>query len=171
MASKSSSTSRGHHSPERLVQRLNPSEPSSKVVAALTAIRTNFLTGSTVDPALRPFIDNGVLLKKLFLLLERPNSKIVDVGLSILGNLCLESDVRRKIHDRSLRALPILVTILTTISEEAIICRASRVVANLAQDATLAYRLHQSNALNVLVKVEEDVTTDKSRQVIVRAIR
>ena len=61
--------------------------------------------------------------------------------------------------------------IINTLSEEGIISRATRAVANLAQDPKNATLLHAEGILPLLVKTLGEVGSPKTKQVIVRAIR
>ncbi len=83
------------------LSRLDPSS-SSSVYAALVELRTKHLRHHRGGPGSvdRALVDKPApLLRKLVRLLNRPNSKIVDVTLSILGNLMLSEGPRKAVRD------------------------------------------------------------------------
>ena len=67
---------------------------SQNVYRCLVDIRTKYATGDYQKS--KALVSLG-LVGKLIPLLERPNSKIVDVALSILGNLTLHRKPREKV--------------------------------------------------------------------------
>ena len=72
--------------PDALLSGLDPDSDPSRLFQTLVSLRTKHLKSKEKT---RVLLDKG-LVKRLVLLLQRPNSKIVDVTLSILGNLMLE---------------------------------------------------------------------------------
>ena len=74
------------------------SSHSHNVYRCLVDIRTKYATG---DPQKSKALVSMGLVAKLIPLLERPNSKIVDVALSILGNLTLHRKPREKVRYRN----------------------------------------------------------------------
>ena len=78
-----------------LLGRLGSSEPSDRVYRTLVTIRLKF---SLVD-AYIPILVECKLVEKLIPLLQRPNSKIVDISLSLLGNLAIHKVPREQVFD------------------------------------------------------------------------
>jgi Armadillo/beta-catenin-like repeat len=80
----------------RFLSQLESSQ-SQIVYKCLVEIRTKFAVGDCQKA--KSLVSLG-LVPKLVSLLERPNSKIVDVALSILGNLTLHKKPRDKVTKR-----------------------------------------------------------------------
>jgi len=141
---------------------------SASLYATLVQTRTLHIKKEDLLEAL---IEDG-LLAKLIKLLARPNSRVVDVTLSILGNLMMKSTARKKIRaERDMGGVAALVGVLSTLAEESILCRAARTVANMAQDPVLSKALHDRDILQVVLKVLGDAKQAKLRQVIIRALK
>ena len=70
-----------------------------------------------------------------------------------------------------MKGIPILVGIIGNLSEENILSRAARTVANLAQDERNAARFHREGVVDILIKVLSEAAQLKTKQVIVRALR
>ena len=88
--------------------------------------------------------------------------------LSILGNLVLHDEARKQMKPH----LKIIVSILTSIDEEAILGRTCRVLANVAQDMENSRILKNLGLLMMLVKtLNEFLKTPKAKSAAVRAIR
>ena len=92
-SSNSNSDSRKAEKIEKILSGLESSH-SQSVYRCLVDIRTKFATGD--GQKAKTLVSFG-LIGKLIPLLERPNSKIVDVTLSILGNLTLHRKPREKV--------------------------------------------------------------------------
>ncbi len=61
--------------------------------------------------------------------------------------------------------------VLSTLSEESILGRAARTVANVSLDPKNAGLLHKQEIVPILVKVLSEAKSDKTKQIVVRAIR
>ncbi len=150
-----------------LVRKIDqqPSLPTRELYKVLVTLRQKY-----VDEAgdVQAAIDNGVI-SKLVPLLKRPNSKIVDVVLSTLGNLMLHEEARTLIRED--HGLQTLVNILSNLSEESILGRACRVVANAAQNHANAKTLRSLGLVLILVKTLNEVKGAKAKTAAVRAIR
>ena len=98
----------------KLVHKLDqdPALNSKDLYKVLVTIRTKHMNQETI------LLQEGAV-GKLVHHLKRPNSKIVDVVLSILGNLFLHEEARKQIKPH----LRILTSILTTLNEESILAR------------------------------------------------
>ncbi|XP_067005587.2 armadillo repeat-containing protein 5 [Anabrus simplex] len=109
-------------------------------------------------------------LEDLVNILHKPNEKILDVTLSILGNCCLEHESRVEVANYGIAAP--LVAVLHNINRDSIQCRACRLVGNLAQNYNLALELHEKGVISGLV-VAADVGENSiaTRQMAVRALR
>ena len=144
----------------KLVEKLEKDLHSKDVYKILVTIRTKHMDKNDV------LIQNG-LVPKLAHHLKRPNSKVVDVALSILGNLLLNEVARKQIRPH----IKVVTSILTTINEESILARTCRVLANIAQDSENARLLKSQNLLIVLVKTLNELKNPKAKASIVRAVR
>ena len=109
------------------------------------------------------------LSKKLVSFLKRPNSRIVDVSLSILGNLAMYDKAREAIIDCD--GVKVLVKIISTLAEQKILGRACRVIANIAMDDAAASDFHKQNVVRLLLKTIKEVDETKSKGAAVRAVR
>jgi hypothetical protein len=68
--------------------------------------------------------------------------------------------------------LSVLVSIVQSYSEESLVCRACRCLANAAKDDHKnAIVLHSFDILTVLVRTLAGMKSPKAKQVVVRAIR
>lgn len=79
---------------ERVLANLSANSNSATVYHALVAIRTKWIKSKS---ALQILISQLGLVEKLIPLLQRPNTKVLDITLSILGNLMLEDLPRRQV--------------------------------------------------------------------------
>ena len=168
-----------------------PPSSTSSAVSRLTSASTQAVLQALHDIKAKrgkTTAEKVALVKPLIKMLERPNSKIVDVSLSILGGLVMETAPRKQVIRLQLEILSIfnyffyfqfrhcggvrlLVGLLGSLGEESILGRGARVAANVAQDPKSAVLLHREGAADVLVKILGDVSADKTRTVIIRAIR
>ena len=144
----------------KCLQRLEQDLSSKDVYKILVTIRTKHMDQTEM------LVANGAV-NKLAQHLKRPNSKVVDVALSILGNLVLNDEARKQVRPH----IKILTSILTTISEENILARTCRVLANVAQDLENARILKSLTLLIVLVKTLNELKNPKAKASVVRAIR
>ncbi len=145
----------------KLLRKLQqePSLPSKDIYKVLVVIRTKYMLESVL-------IEHNVV-ESLVQLLERPNSKVVDISLSILGNLMLHESARRQVKPH----VRVLITVLNSLSEENILARTCRVLANIAQDSDIARILKNSNLLPVLVKILNEFKNPKAKASGVRALK
>ena len=109
------------------------------------------------------------LATKLVSFLERPNSKIVDVSLSVLGNLAMYDKPREAIIGQN--GVNILVKIISNLAEEKILGRACRVIANLAVVEVASSEFHNRGTVPLLLKTIRDVNGSKPKGAAIRAIR
>ncbi len=82
------------------LSRLDPSAHNSALFAALVELRTKHLRRRADEGPggeFRAATQQARLVRRLVRLLGRPNSKIVDVTLSILGNLMLSEAARKAV--------------------------------------------------------------------------
>ena len=85
-----------------------------------------------------------------------------------MGNLVLHDEARKQMKPH----LKIIVSILTSIDEEAILGRTCRVLANVAQDMENSRILKNLGLLLILVKtLNNELKTPKAKSAAVRAIR
>lgn len=109
------------------------------------------------------------LAVKLLGLLERPNSKVVDVSLSILGNIAMFPKPRDAVTSNN--GVNILVKIISSLAEEKILGRACRVIANLSMNDAAASGFHNKETVRLLQKTVRDVHGAKAKGAAIRAIR
>ena len=139
---------------------LDPALSSKDLYKVLVTIRTKHMNEEKL------LIQEGIV-PKLVCHLKRPNAKIADVTLSILGNLLLIEDARKQIKPH----LRILTSILSTLNEESILARTCRCLANIAQDHESAKILKSLGILITLVKTLNELKSPKAKAPAIRAIR
>ncbi|XP_049937763.1 armadillo repeat-containing protein 5-like isoform X1 [Schistocerca serialis cubense] len=144
------------------------STSDSEVYKTLLEIRKNV---SNTKEGVELLLDNKVI-QILVHYLRKPNENIVDVCLSILGNACLQRPARNQALDAGVSEA--LVQLLRQEEQrDSIRGRACRLVGNLAQDRTLADRLHRAGISSVLAPMSGSDGTNSlaTIQMLVRAIR
>lgn len=151
---------------EDIFSKLKSSE-SSVAYDGLLQIRSNITQTKEGYKTLR---ENKVL-RDLVNLLHKPNEKILDVTLSILGNCCLDSDCRNEVVSHGI--VGPLATVIQNIARDSIQCRACRLIGNLAQEPCIAELLHNERitASIVAVLVSDSGSSTGTRQMAVRALR
>ncbi|GBP69342.1 Armadillo repeat-containing protein 5 [Eumeta japonica] len=102
-------------------------------------------------------------------LLRKPNEKLLDVTLSILGNCCLEELSGLVVH--RLNIYGALVTLLNTLSKDSILGRTCRLIGNLAQQNCNAESLHNHGAIVALVNIIENRDKKTSYPTLTMAVR
>ncbi|XP_026499690.1 armadillo repeat-containing protein 5 isoform X1 [Vanessa tameamea] len=144
------------------------SSSSKRIQDSLLHIKSNIIVN---DKGIKIFRDcDG--LNYLLPHLRKPNERILDLTLSILGNLCLEE--KSNILIGQLNSYGSLVTILNTVCRDSILGRTSRVIGNLAQNQSNAENLHSHGAVKALVDLIENrdkTTSYATLSMAVRAIR
>lgn len=138
----------------------DPALASKDLYRVLVTIRTKYMDDVST------LIECGAV-PRLVQHLKRPNSKIVDIVLSILGNLMLHEEARKQIRTN----LRVLTSILTSLDEETILGRTCRVLANVAQDSENAKLLRSQGLLSILVKTLNEMKNVKAKASVIRAIR
>lgn len=88
-------------------------------------------------------------------LIKYPNSKIMDITVSILANCCRKSSHRKMFKE--LGGIPLLVLIIKTVDNDSILCRSYRLLGNLAYDYSLASVLNEYNVGFILLKSLEKI--------------
>ncbi|KAI5637273.1 BTB/POZ domain-containing protein [Phthorimaea operculella] len=141
------------------------SASSSRVQECLLKIRSKITTN-----------DNGIQLFRecggfeyLLPHLRKPNERILDITLSILGNCCLEEESSLLVG--KLNCYGPLVNILKTVCRDSIVGRACRVLGNLAQRNTNAEALHSHGAVTALITVIESRDKNTSYATLTMSVR
>ncbi|GAB0087388.1 hypothetical protein DMENIID0001_016850 [Sergentomyia squamirostris] len=93
-------------------------------------------------------------LKPIMELIKRPNEKLVDISLSILGNCCTVEECAKKATD--LGAIPPLILLLRTMTSDSIQCRVCRILGNLAGDSSIAKIIQDRGISSILPSVLDD---------------
>ncbi|CAG9786810.1 unnamed protein product [Diatraea saccharalis] len=141
------------------------STSSTRVQETLLKIRSKLTTN---DDGIKLFRECGGL-NYLLPHLRKPNERILDVTLSILGNCCLEEESSLLVG--KLNSFVPLVNILKTVCRDSIVGRACRVIGNLAQRNTNAEGLHNSGAVAALLAVIEKRDNNTSYPTLAMAVR
>ncbi|XP_048478636.1 armadillo repeat-containing protein 5 [Plutella xylostella] len=141
------------------------SSSSSKVQESLLKIRSKITSN---DNGIKLFRDCGGL-DYLVPHLRKPNERILDITLSILGNCCLEEE--SSIAVGKLNAFGPLVNILKTVCRDSIVGRACRLLGNLAQRNSNAEALHNHGAVTALITLIEKRDRNTSYPTLTMAVR
>ncbi|XP_021941760.1 armadillo repeat-containing protein 5 [Zootermopsis nevadensis] len=143
------------------------SSSSSIAYDGLVGIRSNIMKTKEGCKILK---ENNIL-NELVNFLRKPNEKILDVTLSILGNCCLDNDCRNEVVSYGI--VSPLASIIHNISRDSIQCRACRLVGNLAQELCFAEQLHNENITPSIVALldTDSGSSIATRQMAVRALR
>ncbi|XP_046396291.1 armadillo repeat-containing protein 5 [Ischnura elegans] len=161
---------------DKLVQKLGCSSPSV-VYQALVEIRTKEVNSANGVALLRK---RGIL-KYFVRLLQKPNEKIIDVTLSILGNCCLETESCLELW--RIGAVGPIVRILDGIGKDSIQGRTCRVLANLSQHQEIATVVCREGAIPILIEIlkptpvndgkskEANSSSDMTKEMAIRALR
>lgn len=141
------------------------SSSSSRVLETLLKIRSK-ITNS--DDGIKLFRECGGL-DYLLPHLRKPNERILDVTLSILGNCCLEEESSLTVG--KLNSFGPLVAILKTVSRDSIVGRACRAIGNLSQRISNAEGLHNHGAVAALISLIENRDKNTSYPTLTMAVR
>ena len=136
------------------------------VMRGLVEVRTKVL--STGEGTAR-LLEAG-LVASLVSLLDRTNTRLLELVLSCLANLLLESEARLQL--RAAGGVARLLAIVENLEEEGVVCRAWRALANccLAPHSLLA-SLHCQGLATTLAKALATLEGQASRLVLVRCAR
>ncbi|KAF9421142.1 hypothetical protein HW555_002854 [Spodoptera exigua] len=140
------------------------SSSSSRVQETLLKIRNKVISN---DTGIKLFRECGGL-EYLLPHLRKPNERILDITLSILGNCCLEEESSLVVGKYSFAPL---VNIIKTVCRDSIVGRACRVIGNLAQRNTNADGLHNHGAVTALVTLIENRDKNTSYPTLTMAVR
>ncbi|XP_022838097.1 armadillo repeat-containing protein 5 [Spodoptera litura] len=140
------------------------SSSSSRVQETLLKIRNKVINH---DTGIKLFRECGGL-ECLLPHLRKPNERILDITLSILGNCCLEEESSLVVGKYSFGPL---VNIIKTVCRDSIVGRACRVIGNLAQRNTNADGLHNHGAVTALVTLIENRDKNTSYPTLTMAVR
>ncbi|CAH2096098.1 unnamed protein product [Euphydryas editha] len=149
---------------KNILEGLNSSS-SKRIQDSLLNIKSNIIIN---DRGIKLFRDCGGL-NYLLPHLRKPNESILDITLSILGNLCLEE--KSNVLIGKLNSYGALITILNTVCRDSILGRTSRVIGNLAQNQNNAENLHSHGAVKALVTLIENRDKNTSYATLSMAVR
>ncbi|KAL0883062.1 hypothetical protein ABMA27_016532 [Loxostege sticticalis] len=141
------------------------STSSTRVQETLLKIRSKIINN---DEGIKLFRQSGGL-DYLLPHLRKPNERILDITLSILGNCCLEEE--SSIAVGKLNSFGPLVSILKTVCRDSIVGRACRVIGNLAQRNSNAEGLHNHGTVAALVNLIENRDKNTSCATLSMAVR
>nr|CAD7418655.1 unnamed protein product [Timema poppensis] len=143
------------------VLRTLKSTSSSKLYKVLVKLRS--LLGGSRDGlcVVESLLQDSESLKEVLKCLEQTNEKLIDVALSLLGQCCyMKEDIRLKVCEYGV--IPPLVVILRNMTRDCVLCRASRLVGNLAQTPSVAQQLHSAEIVAPLVTILGTKNTSNS---------
>nr|CAD7427753.1 unnamed protein product [Timema monikensis] len=153
------------------VLRTLKSTSSSKLYKVLVKLRS--LLGGSRDAlcVVESLLQDSEALKEVLKCLEQTNEKLIDVALSLLGQCCyMKEDIRLKVCEYGV--IPSLVVILRNMTRDCVLCRASRLVGNLAQTPSVAQQLHSAEIVAPLVTILGTKNTSNSTILMtIRALR
>lgn len=99
---------------------------NKKIIIALTKLRKLSKVHKIETETFRLLVE----------LIKQPNEKVLNYSLSILANCCV-NEIYRKLY-KDFGGLPHLILIIRTVENDGIICRACRLIGNLAGNKELA---------------------------------
>uniref|UniRef100_A0A6B2E838 BTB domain-containing protein n=1 Tax=Phlebotomus kandelakii TaxID=1109342 RepID=A0A6B2E838_9DIPT len=105
-------------------------------------------------------------LKPLVELIKKPNEKIIDVSLSILGNCCTVEKCAKKAGE--LGVVAPLILLLRTITNDSIQCRTCRILGNIAADDDIAKQIYDRGVSSILMTIIDET---KPIPTLVMAVR
>lgn len=117
--------------------------PNKKIISFLMKLRKSSKMGAVDKKTFKMLVD----------LIKMPNAKILNYTLSILANCCVKNIYRTMFME--LGGLPHLILIVNTIENDSIMCRACRLVGNLALNTEVAKELCEKDTDLALLKVLE----------------
>ncbi|XP_045536642.1 armadillo repeat-containing protein 5 [Papilio machaon] len=141
------------------------STSSTCIQDTLLKIKNNVITS---DKGLKTFRDCGGL-DSLLPLLRKPNERILNTALSVLGNCCM--DETSSLMVGKLNIFGPLISILKTVYRDSILGRTCRLIGNLAQRHSNAKGLHDHGAVEVLVTLIENRDKNTSIATLTMAVR
>ncbi|XP_071442764.1 uncharacterized protein Rnb [Hetaerina americana] len=161
---------------DKLVQKLRCSSPCI-VYQTLVEIRAKEVNSANGIALLRK---RGIL-RYFVKLLQKPNEKILDVTLSILGNCCMETESCLELW--RIGAVGPIVRILDGIGKDSIQGRTCRLLANLSQHQEIAAVVCREGAVPIIIEilktnnvingtaVDSNHISDMTKEMAVRALR
>lgn len=117
---------------------------TENIISSLTKLKESIKWTKSVSD-----VDDETF-KLLIDLIQMPNTRILDMSLSIIANCCLNPKYRELFKNNG--GIPHLVLVLKTIDNDSIACRTSRLIGNLAKDHMLAKELQEHDVGIILVK-------------------
>ncbi|XP_050679997.1 uncharacterized protein LOC126975926 [Leptidea sinapis] len=141
------------------------STSSSRIQDSLWKIKTSVISTSK---GTEHFFDCGGL-ELLLPHLRKTNEKILDMTLSILGNLCLDEKCCLAVGN--LNNFAQLVDILNTVCKDSILGRTCKLIGNLALKQLNAEGLHSHGVVKSLVTVIESRDKNTSNPTLTMAVR
>ncbi|KPI95601.1 Armadillo repeat-containing protein 5 [Papilio xuthus] len=149
---------------EKIIEDLK-STSSTCIHDTLLKIKNNIICN---DKGLKIFRDCGGL-DNLLPLLRKPNERILNTALSVLGNCCM--DETSSLMVGKLNIFGPLISILKTVYRDSILGRTCRLIGNLAQRHSNAKGLHEHGAVEVLVTLIENRDKNTSIATLTMAVR
>ncbi|XP_013145321.1 PREDICTED: armadillo repeat-containing protein 5 isoform X2 [Papilio polytes] len=141
------------------------STSSTRIQDTLLKIKNNVITSSQ---GLKTFRDCGGL-HSLLPLLRKPNERMLNTTLSILGNCCIDEESSLMVGKSNI--FRPLISILKTVYRDSILGRTCRLIGNLAQRHSNAKGLHDQGAVEVIVALIENRDNNTSIATLTMAVR
>lgn len=138
---------------------------SSSIFNALVEMRSRFI--KEPNGVLKLRTEGGIEL--LLGLIQRPNSKIVDISLSILGNCCMDKGARDEVRKQD--GITAIVRVMTCLESDSIQNRACRALANIALDSESAPSMRTNCAVSHVTKFLANTEDPLCQQTALRALR
>ncbi|XP_005182943.2 uncharacterized protein LOC101891580 [Musca domestica] len=151
---------------ENILGVIKTSTDKAVIVKGLTKLRTDVVKDK-----------NGIILFReaggvapMVRFLSKPHEKILEVALSIMGNCCTDEQSCREALENKI-AIP-LATILKSIPNPVIQCRACRLLGNLAKvDTNQLLSTHCPAIAQALCRIIEDTSDVQTRMMAFRSCR
>ncbi|XP_060569546.1 uncharacterized protein LOC132727962 isoform X1 [Ruditapes philippinarum] len=102
---------------------------------------------------------------------EQYMSKVIDISLSILGNMCMEGVTRKQVLKDKKTGVTILVELFEEVEPESLQNRACRCLSNMLLDPGSWELVCCSSVIEKIVKLLQDTEKDEIKQTCIRALR
>lgn len=149
-----------------IIEQLKTSS-RTQIYHNLTKVRQEIISNET---GIKQFKKHGGIIQ-LISILHKPNEKITDLVLSILANCCMNQDCAT--HVDNLNGIRYVIHIIKNIGKDSILCRACRVIGNIAQHEHLVDQVHQygtSAAIGALLDQQTELSPP-TKLMAIRALR
>ncbi|XP_053685030.1 uncharacterized protein LOC128734704 [Sabethes cyaneus] len=146
-----------------LLEEVRKPSDKASLYRKLVRIRTEVIN---TEAGIQHFFSLGGI-KLLVAQLDKPNEKLLEVALSILGNCCMRKECAKQAYEEGILA-PLISCI--HLSNPAIQCRGCRLLGNLAQFPAISYVLAK-DCSSTIYALNSILTEPDNSAVLIMAVR